>query len=164
MNKSFISSCMSVWACMVRAFRPPIKSSFINSSCLHKGTPFINFIDCNKVLMPLATAGSAKGQRNSNCGSHWKNGWISQLRNVPNCLSWTKKMWSQKSCSIFSHKLVSLKMAVIIILWVENKDQAFSWFSELYYNSTEFFEYPQNLDASTYLYHQGRVWNFFHTF
>ena len=66
-------------------------------------------------------------------------------------------MWSQKSCSIFSHKLVSLKMAVIIILRLENKDQAFSWFSELYYNSTEFFEYPQNLDASTYLYHQGRV-------
>ena len=42
-------------------------------------------------------------------------------------------------------------MAVIIILWVKNKDQAFSWFSESYYSSTEFFEYPQNLDEDTYL-------------
>lgn len=42
-------------------------------------------------------------------------------------------------------------MPVIIILQVEKKDQAFSWFSESYYNSTEFFEYPQNLYASTYL-------------
>lgn len=33
-------------------------------------------------------------------------------------------------------------MAVIIILWMKNKDQAFSWFSESYYSSTEFFEYP----------------------
>lgn len=64
MNKSFISSLyVSIGACVVQAVRPPIKSSFINSSCLHKGTSFINFIDCDKVLMPLAKAGSAKGAK-----------------------------------------------------------------------------------------------------
>lgn len=44
-----------------------IKSSFINNCCLHKGASFINFIDCNKVLMALVKAGSTKGLRNSNC-------------------------------------------------------------------------------------------------
>ena len=53
-------------------------------------------------------------------------------------------------------------MAVIIIIWVEKNDQVFYWFSASYYNSTEFFEYPQNFDANIYLYNQGRGGNLFH--
>lgn len=57
---------------MVQAVRPPIKSSFINSSCLHKATSFINFIDWDKVLMPLAEACSAKGQKIATAGKSLK--------------------------------------------------------------------------------------------